>query len=60
LTTRGHAVVREAVADRRRELAQLLERLDPQTRAACVAGLRELHFHAGDEYTIGTQSPVPL
>lgn len=60
LTTRGHAVVREAVADRRRELAQLLERLDPQTRAACVAGLRELHVHAGDEYTIGTQSPVPL
>lgn len=43
LTERGRRVVRDVTAHRRRELAQVLDRLDPSERAACAAVLTTLH-----------------
>lgn len=43
LTGSGRRVVRAVTSHRRRELKQLLDRLGPVERAACVAALTELH-----------------
>jgi DNA-binding MarR family transcriptional regulator len=60
LSTSGKALARKVIRRRRRELAALLEHLDPDVRAACAQGLRDLHAHIGGEYTIGRRGLVPL
>jgi DNA-binding MarR family transcriptional regulator len=60
LTEQGRRVVRQITARRRRELARVLDRLDPQQRAACAAALRSLHELLGDQYAEDLYSPVPL
>lgn len=42
-TERGRRVVREVTAHRRRELARVLDRIDPAERAACAAVLTTVH-----------------
>jgi DNA-binding MarR family transcriptional regulator len=60
LSPSGQALVRKVIRRRRRELTALLEHLDPDVRAVCAQGLRDLHAHMGGEYTIGRGGLVPL
>ncbi|MEE6169820.1 MULTISPECIES: MarR family winged helix-turn-helix transcriptional regulator [unclassified Mycolicibacterium] len=60
LSPSGRALARKVIRRRRRELAALLEHLDPDVRAVCAQGLRDLHAHVGGEYTIGRRGLVPL
>jgi DNA-binding MarR family transcriptional regulator len=48
LTASGRRVVEQVTAHRRRELANVLDRLDPAERQACAAVLRRLHEMLGD------------
>lgn len=62
LTEAGRRVVHEVTAHRRRELAGVLDRLDPAERQACAAVLRRLHdmlATAGGE-SDGTHERLPL
>jgi DNA-binding MarR family transcriptional regulator len=43
LTDSGRRVVRQVTTRRRRQMSQVLGRLDPDKRAACAAVLQELH-----------------
>ena len=59
LTERGRKVVKQVTARRRRELARILDRLDPDVRSACADGLRTLHEHLGDDRP-GLHGPMSL
>lgn len=43
LTAAGRRLVRQVTTRRRRQLSQVLDRLEPAKRAACAAVLEELH-----------------
>ncbi|MEX0428001.1 MarR family winged helix-turn-helix transcriptional regulator [Nocardioides sp. DS6] len=60
LTTKGRTLVTEVVTRRRAELARILDRLDPDERAATTAGLHSLHRQLGGEYADDPYRPVPL
>ncbi|NLE80862.1 MAG: MarR family transcriptional regulator [Rhodococcus sp.] len=60
LTEHGREVVRRVLAWRHHELARILSGLDPEERAATVAGLASFHLVVGEEYTADLHGPVPL
>ena len=60
LSPSGQSLARKVIRRRRRELTALLEHLDPDVRAVCAQGLRDLHAQIGGEYTIGRRGLVPL
>lgn len=60
LTDKGRGLVKQVVAQRRRELSRALNQLDPVERAACARGLRSLHERLGNGYDADLHSPVPL
>lgn len=55
LTAAGRRVVRQVTTRRRRELSRALDLLDPEQRAACVAGLGTLHEALADQ-VVGDES----
>ncbi|HET7357903.1 MAG TPA: MarR family transcriptional regulator [Nocardioidaceae bacterium] len=60
LTDAGRRVVRQVTARRRRQLSQVLDRLDPGQRAACAAVLHELHRTLVDTGTDFPPDRLPL
>ena len=60
LTDSGRRVVRQVTTRRRRQLSQVLDRLDPGKRAACAAVLQELHRTLVDAGTHSPPDRLPL
>lgn len=60
LTPLGRKVVRRVTAHRRRELARVLDHIDPAERAACAATLRTLHERFTDAQAGARPNSVPL
>jgi DNA-binding MarR family transcriptional regulator len=60
LTEAGRRVVRQVRTGRRRELRQLLDRLDPAERADCAAALEALHRMLADGETGDAPDRLPL
>lgn len=60
LTEAGRRLVKQVTARRRRELSIALDRIDPELRAACAAGLRLLHERLGDAHADDPHGPMPL
>ncbi|MGV0793821.1 MarR family winged helix-turn-helix transcriptional regulator [Mycolicibacterium sp. XJ1819] len=60
LTTAGRKVVRQVIARRRRELARVLDRIDPAERAACARVLRTVHERFLEEESGGKHPAVRL
>ena len=60
LTARGRKLVRQVTADRRRELARVLDHIDPAERAACAAVLRTLHERFTDGEASARRNSLPL
>jgi len=60
LTGSGRRVVRQVTTRRRRQLSQVLDRLDPGKRAACAAVLQELHRTLVDAGTHSPPDRLPL
>lgn len=58
LTDAGRELVARVTARRREELGVVLDRLDPDERAVCAAGLRSVHRELADE--IGQQHVLAL
>ncbi|MGE2836396.1 MarR family winged helix-turn-helix transcriptional regulator [Mycobacterium sp. SMC-4] len=60
LTPKGRKVVQQVAADRRRQLRRILDRIDPDERAACAAVLRTLHeLYADGQGAASPPVPVP-
>lgn len=60
LTDAGRRVVRRVTTRRRRELSQVLDRLDPAERATCAAALEKLHAVLVDAETDDPRHQLPL
>lgn len=60
LTASGRKLVRQVTARRRRELARVLDHIDPAERAACAAVLRTLHERFADSQAGARRNSVPL
>lgn len=60
LTDAGRRVVREVRRRRHQALRQVLDRLDPEERAACAAVLQKVHRMVADARTDGPHARLPL
>ncbi|MCV7066945.1 MarR family winged helix-turn-helix transcriptional regulator [Mycolicibacterium houstonense] len=60
LTERGRKLVRQVTTRRRRELARVLDRLDPDERAACASALRSFHELLVEDDHDDLNRPIPL
>lgn len=60
LSKAGEDLVRRVTEHRRKQLAQVLDVMDPAVRSACAHGLAQLHAQLGDDHAIGLRSVVPL
>jgi DNA-binding MarR family transcriptional regulator len=60
LTPVGHALVEQAAAWRRHELARIMARLAEPDQAAVTDALGLLIAAAGDDYGVTALSPVPI
>ncbi|MGV0604077.1 MarR family winged helix-turn-helix transcriptional regulator [Mycolicibacterium sp. XJ1904] len=60
LTAQGRKLVRQVTARRRRELARVLDNIDPAERAVCAAVLRTLHERFADSQAGARRNSVPL
>lgn len=63
LTPLGRKLVKQVTARRRKELGRVLDRLDPDQRAACASALRTLHELFETQKTNSAEelyNPVPV
>jgi len=60
LTDAGRRVVRQVTTRRRRELRQVLDRLDPAERATCAGVLEKVHRMLADAQADEPQTRLPL
>ncbi|MGV0787068.1 MarR family transcriptional regulator [Mycolicibacterium sp. XJ2] len=60
LTAQGRKLVRQVTARRRRELARVLDHIDPAERAVCAAVLSTLHERFADSQAGARRNSVPL
>ena len=60
LTDRGRKLVKQINTRRRKELSNVLDRLDPDERAACASALRHLHDLLTGDDADELGRPMPL